>query len=673
MAARIRQAGVNSSQVTVGAHNPVTHRYWRIQHTGTSVSFRTSPDGTTWTTHGTLTTTLTSAQLSTLRSRMEAGHWAAETVPGSFKVTQLGPAPLAGAAAISVTTAGNLGVTSGGGGLATIAYRDASTATTGAGTGTSLACTVPAATVTGDLMLAALYVRAQETITDPSGWTRVTPSGSDGSGHMDDSGMRSVLYQRIATSTDETDATSYTWAWTSAVKAVVLMAAYSGADPAAPLVQAVAANEPGTALTAHATGSVTTTSANDLLVSMFGTTSSSAWTADAADTERAETASSGTGPISGMLADSGTAPGTGSYTRTASQTGTTSAGAFYLLALKPAGTAGGPQALAGTAAVSVSTAASLGAARPLAGSAAVTAVTAGMLLGLGLDVQLQAAQPGDTIYFSGDQAITKTYTAGTQAQPIRVVGVGGARILGSTQSTGNGFEVLHDWYALEGFTIQNTKKGLYVMGASHGRLDRVTVKDTGDEGFKWRRSSQYWYAADCVVENTGNLTNGEGFYIGDSSQNWVNATTPDVSGYITLIRPVARKTRNDAFDCKEGSHHVKIKGADVDFSVVAPPDADSQGDSGVYIRSNDMQVIDTLVHGNPGSGVGFKVAQTTLNSVHYGDRVEFKHAQTASQAGAMFEVASPTSDIEIYDDYVNGSAGGLVIGSGTTPSGPPSG
>jgi hypothetical protein len=87
--ARLRQAGVNTD-VALGTHDPVTHRYWRIGLSGSAVTFQTSPDGGTWTTLGTATTSLTSQQLSTLRMRLECGSWAAETSPSPLRVTSYG-------------------------------------------------------------------------------------------------------------------------------------------------------------------------------------------------------------------------------------------------------------------------------------------------------------------------------------------------------------------------------------------------------------------------------------------------------------------------------------------------------------------------------------------------------------------------------------------------------
>jgi hypothetical protein len=267
-------------------------------------------------------------------------------IDAAFSVADTGtPASTDGA---SVDTGGTPG---------TITARGFSSATTGAGTDTSLVCTVPAATLTGDQMFATLYFRAQETVTDPSGWVRVNPTGSDGSGQVDDSGMRSILYKRTATGTDETDTTSYTWSWTTSCKAVVLMGAYGNPHATTPIRASAGISEPGASTTTHSTDSITA-AADDWVISIFGSTSSQTWTMG--DTERLDVSSSGTGPISAALYDTNAGVSAGSVSKTATQGGSSSAGAFYIIALQPAPSAGDtPKSVSDTLTVSSSDVASL--------------------------------------------------------------------------------------------------------------------------------------------------------------------------------------------------------------------------------------------------------------------------------------------------------------------------
>jgi hypothetical protein len=96
VAARVRAGGA-STPVGGAGQDPVAQRFWRIEHTGTTVTFRTSPDGQTWSTLGSAPQGLTSQQLSSLRMRIESGHWTTEaTQPAPFRVTQVGAVAVAG-------------------------------------------------------------------------------------------------------------------------------------------------------------------------------------------------------------------------------------------------------------------------------------------------------------------------------------------------------------------------------------------------------------------------------------------------------------------------------------------------------------------------------------------------------------------------------------------------
>jgi chitosanase len=127
---RRRQGGANTD-TDLGVHDPAAHRFWRIEVSGTTVSYRTSPNGLTWTTLGTATTTLTATQLSALRHRFECGYWGSETDPDPLRVTLIGESPIVTGSA--TTQLGALTATAAG--EATVAA--AAVATLGALTGTA--------------------------------------------------------------------------------------------------------------------------------------------------------------------------------------------------------------------------------------------------------------------------------------------------------------------------------------------------------------------------------------------------------------------------------------------------------------------------------------------------------------------------------------------------------
>jgi hypothetical protein len=122
LAARMSQGGVNSAQLSGGTYNATTHAYWRISVAGSTVTFATSPNRTTWTSIGTLTTTLTSQQLSSMREYLQCGYWGAETgSQGAWKVTQVGapattaPATAGGSISLGGTVTARAATTAGGG------------------------------------------------------------------------------------------------------------------------------------------------------------------------------------------------------------------------------------------------------------------------------------------------------------------------------------------------------------------------------------------------------------------------------------------------------------------------------------------------------------------------------------------------------------------------------
>jgi hypothetical protein len=81
---RERVAGVDSD--TSVTYNPVTHRWWRIAMTGTTLVWSTSEDGVTWTNRRSKTTTLNPNFVNVL---IDSGYTGTETSPGTFLVDHL--------------------------------------------------------------------------------------------------------------------------------------------------------------------------------------------------------------------------------------------------------------------------------------------------------------------------------------------------------------------------------------------------------------------------------------------------------------------------------------------------------------------------------------------------------------------------------------------------------
>src|SRR5947207_6063801 len=135
-----------------------------------------------------------------------------------------------------------------------------SSATTSSG----LAVTVPrpASVATGNLMIAHVTLRNNDTITAPAGWTPIGNLRTNGAT------LQQRIYYRVATAAD-TAASTYAWTWaptTSDGAAAIL--AYSGVDATNPF-DVTPSDNSGTSTSASATG-LTTTQANDMLVAFYG-------------------------------------------------------------------------------------------------------------------------------------------------------------------------------------------------------------------------------------------------------------------------------------------------------------------------------------------------------------------------------------------------------------------
>ena len=277
-----------------------------------------------------------------------------------------------------------------------------------------------------------------------------------------------------------------------------------------------------------------------------------------------------------------------------------------------------------------------------------------------LQAALDRAKPGDVITFTGKHwGKFRTKKDGTASKPIVVRGVGNNAIIevGNLKS-GYGMIVQHDHYIFEDFTIQNAKKGLVVEhGANHGIIRNVNVKRVGMEGFKFRYDSQYWLVQNCSVDDTGNASGeyGEGYYVGNADSNW-NNKQPDRSGYITFLNCRASNLLNDGFDLKEGSHHIKIIGCVVDFSGKEPQDGADKGDSGIYIRCDHVQVIDTVVIGQDKGGAAIKSyhEKNAVDGKSYGSNYDLyavRMENPSSKTGLLQVKSEMASETHLYDNY----------------------
>jgi hypothetical protein len=298
---------------------------------------------------------------------------------------------------------------------------------------------------------------------------------------------------------------------------------------------------------------------------------------------------------------------------------------------------------------------------------------------------ITAAVAGDIIYFTGvhtSRPVTAVH--GTATAPIIVRGIN-ATIDGGAYNAGYGLDIKHNYYWFDDFTVRKVQKAFVASAASFGRATNIDALDIGEEAFKFRRNSQHWDVVKCSVDQTGMLEQpaanpptasvplhdyGEAYYVGQASENWVtvnNILTPDTTSYITFDQCTATRLCNDAFDIKEGSHHVKIKNCVIDFVNGGPINGHPRGDSGMYLRGDDIQIINTTIKDHPRTSPDmniapaacFRIWSRAVNSVNYGKNVKLKNVTGLRIDGNFANIVSGFPGVIVYDDCVYTTTGGI--------------
>jgi hypothetical protein len=286
---------------------------------------------------------------------------------------------------------------------------------------------------------------------------------------------------------------------------------------------------------------------------------------------------------------------------------------------------------------------------------------------------LTSVNPGDTIVLSGtitSSSVFVTSRAGTAAAPITISGDGTAALSGSSSY---GLEIVNDYYRLSNFVIKNASKGVVIDNANHGAVDHVHVMDISQEGFKIRNQSKYWVFTYCSARRTGLSGDfGEGFYVGQASTNWIGGT-PDQCAFVTFFNCYATDTVNDGWDCKEGSHHVKIVNCTGDYSgAVEPAAGAAHGSAGFYIRCDNVQIVKCNVLNLNNGTWGYRLANDTVSGVDYGSTGnEIKQSAVTSGNVALVFAESGTNG-RVYTDCTTGPGGFYASGSVTVTQPAPS-
>jgi hypothetical protein len=286
---------------------------------------------------------------------------------------------------------------------------------------------------------------------------------------------------------------------------------------------------------------------------------------------------------------------------------------------------------------------------------------------------LTAVQPGDIILLSG--TITGgnfvTTRAGTATQPITIRGDGTARVSGSPYA----LQIIHDYYQLDSFILQNSNKGLVIDNADHGTVDNVHVMDIQQEGFKVRNQSKYWEFTYCSVRRTGLSGDyGEGFYVGQAASNWID-DVPDQCAFITFFNCYATATVNDGWDIKEGAHHIKVVNCTADYTTgVEPAAGESHGNAGFYNRADNVQYIKCNVKSLDNGTWAYRFSNDTADGVDYGSIGNQIKQSAATSGNVGFIFAEGGTNGVVFTDYIHTSSGAFyATGSNTVTLSAPSG
>lgn len=197
----------------------------------------------------------------------------------------------------------------------------------------SLSINVPAGTVAGDVMIAAIAVRPSSVlITPPSGWSAQTATVQNAGNTS-----RQQIFYRVATGGEPA---SYTWLFDALhIGAAGAIVSYSGVDPSAPIDAFAGNSTPQGADTQlqHRALSTTTTVADAMVVSTHAFGSSATWTSVGVN-ERADIASQAVPNAAGISlaiydVTQAAAGATGDRVATASGNGDT--GTAHFIALRP--------------------------------------------------------------------------------------------------------------------------------------------------------------------------------------------------------------------------------------------------------------------------------------------------------------------------------------------------
>lgn len=215
---------------------------------------------------------------------------------------------------------------------------------------------------------------------------------------------------------------------------------------------------------------------------------------------------------------------------------------------------------------------------------------------------LAKVKAGDTVHLA-DGGYTGKFTStaqGSAAKPITLTGGPGA-VLHSSEYTGPDKAAAHTstsahtptaaraataaasscpsggvgyglwlngapYWNLTGFTVDTAAKGIVLDASPHVTVDRVEVRNIGDEGVHFRKGSPYGVIKNSFVHDTGQNQPdyGEGVYIGSAKSNWAcyaGSSGVDASDAVQVLNNrIGPNVAAEGLDIKEGTKNGVVTG-----------------------------------------------------------------------------------------------------------------
>ncbi|CAM9550784.1 unnamed protein product [Choristocarpus tenellus] len=277
---------------------------------------------------------------------------------------------------------------------------------------------------------------------------------------------------------------------------------------------------------------------------------------------------------------------------------------------------------------------------------------------------------GNGVYTGG----IKSWTSGTENNPITVTGSRDAVISGTNPDDDRVITIKHSYFHLRGFTVDGkmgsgdslefyADKCIYVHGQEKPKtinykgheflstinglvLSNLSIKNCQGECVRIRYFVTHSDIQDndvlnCGVDdfifNPGQGKNGEGIYIGTSSNQWADGKNPDSrpdgSSFNLIRNNIILTNGNECVEVKEGTEHNIIEGNTCGGQLDA--------DSGCFGSRGDLNVF-RFNKASECDGVGVRVG----GHLEYGiNNKVYENSFTKMGAGLVKIMAEPQAEI----------------------------